>query len=52
LTKQAVDLMKALVCPAHRRVGWDKINLKKFPWIKCADFFHSLQYVKKNGVFT
>merc|ERR1719361_2512571 len=32
LTKQAVDLMKALVCPAHRRVGWDKI--KAHPWFK------------------
>merc|ERR1712244_125319 len=26
LTKQAVDLMKALVCPAHRRIGWEKIK--------------------------
>jgi len=32
LTKQAVDLMKALVCPAHRRIGWDKI--KAHPWFK------------------
>merc|ERR1711933_541785 len=32
LTKQAVDLMKALVCPAHRRIGWDKI--KSHPWFK------------------
>merc|ERR1719410_1801573 len=32
LTKPAVDLMKALVCPAHRRVGWDKI--KAHPWFK------------------
>jgi len=32
LTKQAVDLMKVLVCPAHRRIGWDKI--KSHPWFK------------------
>jgi len=32
LTKQAVDLMKALVCPAHRRIGWEKI--KAHPWFK------------------
>lgn len=32
LTKQAVDLMKALVCPAHRRIGWDKI--KAHSWFK------------------
>jgi len=32
LTKQAVDLMKALVCPAHRRYGWDKICAH--PWFK------------------
>ena len=24
--------MKALVCPAHRRIGWDKI--KSHPWFK------------------
>merc|ERR1719361_68055 len=36
LTKQAVDLMKALVCPAHRRVGWDKI--KAHPWFKKCDW--------------
>merc|ERR1719410_3276653 len=36
LTKQAVDLMKALVCPAHRRVGWDKI--KAHPWFKKVDW--------------
>eukprot|EP01083_Nonionella_stella_P168544 569346_1 len=32
LTKQSVDLMKALVCPAHRRIGWGKI--KGHPWFK------------------
>ena len=36
LSKPAVDLMKALVCPAHRRVGWDKIKqhsyFKKVNW--------------------
>ena len=32
LTKQAQDLMKVLVCPAHRRIGWEKI--KAHPWFK------------------
>merc|ERR1712154_730472 len=36
LTKPAVDLMKALVCPAHRRVGWDKIQ--KHQWFKKVDW--------------
>ena len=36
LTKQAVDLMNNLVCPAHRRIGWDKITAH--PWFKKLDW--------------
>eukprot|EP00486_Rosalina_sp_Unknown_P008849 CAMPEP_0201591778 /NCGR_PEP_ID=MMETSP0190_2-20130828/189855_1 /ASSEMBLY_ACC=CAM_ASM_000263 /TAXON_ID=37353 /ORGANISM="Rosalina sp." /LENGTH=494 /DNA_ID=CAMNT_0048050249 /DNA_START=31 /DNA_END=1515 /DNA_ORIENTATION=- len=36
LTKQAVDLMNNLVCPAHRRIGWEKITAH--PWFKKLDW--------------
>jgi len=32
LSKQSVDLMNSLVCPSHRRLGWDKIV--QHPWFK------------------
>ncbi|ETO18804.1 AGC/NDR protein kinase [Reticulomyxa filosa] len=32
LSKQALDLMKKLVCPAHRRIGFDQIKIH--PWFK------------------
>ncbi|ETO27286.1 hypothetical protein RFI_09845 [Reticulomyxa filosa] len=39
VTKHALDLMKRLVCPAHRRIGIDQI--KKHQWFKVWCIFFS-----------
>jgi len=36
VSKHALDLMKKLVCPVHRRIGIDQIKLH--PWFKGLDF--------------
>eukprot|EP00484_Ammonia_sp_Unknown_P020053 CAMPEP_0197031636 /NCGR_PEP_ID=MMETSP1384-20130603/10588_1 /TAXON_ID=29189 /ORGANISM="Ammonia sp." /LENGTH=465 /DNA_ID=CAMNT_0042461195 /DNA_START=121 /DNA_END=1518 /DNA_ORIENTATION=- len=36
LSKPSLDLMNNLVCPAHRRLGWEKITAH--PWFKAVDW--------------
>jgi len=43
LSKNAINLMSSLVCPAHQRLGWDKIV--QHPWFKNASW-NNLQSTK------